>query len=149
MLNRVQFIGHLGRDPEVRYMASGEAVCNFPVASTERWKDKNSGEQKEATEWLKVSAFGRQAEICGEYLKKGSLVLVEGKLKTRKYDKDGVEHYATDCQLSLMKMLSGRTDRDGSIDRQAAESSRVDRAAQQAPAKAAGGSGNMDDDIPF
>ncbi len=110
-LNKVQFIGHLGRDPEVRYTQSGAAVCSFSVASTERYKDKNTGEQVESTEWLSCVAWNQLGEICGEYLRSGSLVYVEGKLKTRKYqDKDGQDRYKTEAVLDTMRMLGPRQD---------------------------------------
>jgi single-strand DNA-binding protein len=109
VLNKAQIIGRMGRDPETRYLPSGEAVCNFSLATTEKWKDKATGEQKEATEWHRVSAFGRLAEIVGQYLRQGSLVYVEGKLTTRKYtDKNGEERSSTEIRLSDMKMLSSR-----------------------------------------
>ena len=112
MLNKIQIIGYLGRDPEVRYLPSGAAVCNFSVATTEKWKDA-SGNPVEETEWHRVSAFERLAEVCGEYLHKGSLVFIEGKLKTRKYqDKDGVEKTSTEIVAREMKMLGGRSHDD-------------------------------------
>ena len=143
MLNKVQFIGHLGKDPEVRYLSSGTAVCNFSIASTEKWKDKD-GEKHERTEWLKCNAFDRLAEVCGEWLKKGSLVYVEGNLQTREYEKDGTKRYVTECRVSQMKMLGGKP-----------EGERQERAPASAPksqAKApASGTGfaDMEDDIPF
>lgn len=88
-VNKVIVIGNLGKDPEVRYMANGDPACNFSVATTESWKDKSTGEKKEETEWHRVSVFGKLAEICGQYLKKGSQVYVEGSLKTRKWREDG------------------------------------------------------------
>jgi single-strand DNA-binding protein len=98
-LNKVQIIGNLGRDPETRYMPSGDAMTSITVATTESWKDKASGEKKEQTEWHRITFFGKLAEIAGQYLKKGSQVYVEGSLRTRKYtDKDGVEKYATDIK---------------------------------------------------
>lgn len=107
-LNKVSIIGNLGRDPETRYMPSGDAMTNIAVATTEKWKDKASGEQKEATEWHRIDFFGKLAEIAGQYLKKGSQVYVEGKLKTRKYtDKDGVEKYSTSVVADTMLMLGG------------------------------------------
>lgn len=160
MLNKIQFIGHLGRDPETRYLPDGMAVCNFPVASSEKWKDKSTGEKKERTEWLRCNAFDRLAEICDEYLKKGSLVYVEGKLQTRKYtDKDGIERYATECRISEMKMLGGRPENA----EQNTTQQRREPEQRQAPARApdreerprasqprsAGGFEDMDDDIPF
>ena len=102
-------IGNLGRDPESRYTASGEAICNFSIACTESWKDKQTGERKEMTEWVRISAFGKLAEICSQYLKKGSQVYVEGSLRTRKWtDKDGQERYTTEIRCDDMKMLGSR-----------------------------------------
>ncbi|WP_295003911.1 single-stranded DNA-binding protein [uncultured Dechloromonas sp.] len=102
-------IGNLGRDPETRYTASGEAICNFSIACTESWRDKQSGERKEMTEWVRISAFGKLAEICSQYLKKGSQVYVEGSLRTRKWtDKDGQERYTTEIRCDDMKMLGSR-----------------------------------------
>ncbi len=107
-LNSVQIIGHLGRDPEVRYLPDNTAVANISVATSEEWKDKATGEKKSATEWHRVGFFGRLAEIAGEYLKKGSQVYVEGQLKTRKWtDKDGIEKYTTEIRASRMLMLGG------------------------------------------
>ena len=102
-------IGNLGRDPETRYTASGEAICNFSIACTESWKDKQTGERKEMTEWVRISAFGKLAEIAGQYLKKGSQVYIEGSLRTRKWtDKDGQERYTTEIRGEEMKMLGSR-----------------------------------------
>ncbi len=147
MLNQAQIIGHLGKDPETRYLPSGEAVCNFSVATTEKWKDKSSGEQREETEWHKISMFGRLAEIAGEYLKKGSLVFVEGKIKTRKYqDRDGVDRYSTEIRAETLKMLGGREQGD----RSSAPPQRQQRqAAAPATSSAPSGFDDMDDDIPF
>lgn len=101
-------VGNLGRDPEIRYTASGEAICNFSIACSESWKDKTTGEKKEQTEWVSVSFFGKLAEICGQYLKKGSQVYIEGSLNTRKWtDKDGQERYSTGIKGHEMKMLGG------------------------------------------
>ena len=108
-VNKVIIVGNLGKDPEVRYMANGDAACNFSVATTESWKDKTTGEKKEETEWHRVSVFGKLAEICGQYLKKGSQVYVEGSLKTRKWtDKEGQEKYTTEVRCSQMAMLGGK-----------------------------------------
>ena len=108
-VNKVILVGNLGKDPEMRYSASGEAICNFSIATTESWKDKQSGEKKEATEWHRLSYFGKLAEICGQYLKKGSQVYVEGSLRTRKWtDKDGQERYTTEIRGDVMKMLNGK-----------------------------------------
>ena len=102
-------IGNLGRDPEMRYTASGEAICNFSIACTENWKDKQTGEKKEMTEWVRISFFGKLAEIAGQYLKKGSQVYVEGSLRTRKWtDKEGQERYTTEIRGDQMTMLGSR-----------------------------------------
>ena len=107
MLNKVQVIGHLGNDPEVRYTAGGAAITNISVASTEKWKDKQGAEQSE-TEWFRITFFGKLAEIAAKWLKKGSLVYVDGKLKTTKYtDKNGIERYSTDVIAREMRMLGG------------------------------------------
>jgi len=117
-LNKVQIIGHLGQDPTTRYMPNGDAVCNFSVATTETWKDKQSGEKKEATEWHRFTAYRKLGEICGQYLKKGSCVYLEGKLQTRKWtDKDGVERYTTEIIADSMQMLgSGPNAKNGGDD---------------------------------
>ena len=105
-VNKVIIVGNLGRDPEIRYMPSGDAIANIAVATSFKSKDRNTGEQKELTEWHRISFFGRMAEIVGQYLKKGSSIYVEGRLQTRKYtDKDGVERYATDIIAETMQML--------------------------------------------
>lgn len=107
-VNKVIIVGNLGRDPETRYMPSGDAMTNIAVATTDKWKDKVSGEQKEATEWHRVAFFGKLAEIAGQYLKKGSQVYIEGKLKTRKWaDKDGIERYTTEINADTLQMLGG------------------------------------------
>jgi single-strand DNA-binding protein len=108
-VNKVIIIGNLGKDPEVRYLPSGSAICNITVATSRQWKDKTSGERQEETEWHRIAFFDRLAEIAGEYLKKGRPVYVEGRLKTRKYtDKDGVEKYTTDIVATEMQLLGGR-----------------------------------------
>ena len=107
-INKVILIGNLGRDPEVRYTAGGSAVANLRIATTESWRDKQSGEKKENTEWHSVVLFGKTAEIAGEYLKKGRTVYIEGRLQTRKYqDKDGQDRYSTEVVASDMQMLGG------------------------------------------
>ena len=109
-VNKVIIVGNLGADPETRYMPSGSAVTNFTVATSESWKDKQTGEQKDRTEWHKVSMFNRLAEIAGEYLRKGSQVYIEGKLRTRKWqDKDGNDRYTTEIIADEMQMLGGRS----------------------------------------
>ena len=108
-INKVIIIGNLGRDPEVRYTPNGSAVCNIGVATTRNWKNKDSGERQEETEWHRVTMFDRLAEIAGEYLKKGRPVYIEGRLRTRKWtDKDGVEKYTTEIVAEQMQLLGGR-----------------------------------------
>jgi len=110
MLNKVTLIGNLGADPEVRYMPSGGAVTNISIATTRRWKDKDSGERRDATEWHRVVFFNRLAEVAGEYLRKGSQVYVEGRLQTRKWQgQDGQDRYTTEIVASEMQMLGSRT----------------------------------------
>jgi len=173
-LNKVQIIGNLGRDPEVRYTPNGAAVCNVSVATTRNWKDKNSGDKVEETEWHRVVFYDRLAEIAGEYLKKGRPVYVEGRLKTRKWqDKDGKDNYTTEIVAEQMQLLGGREGGGGggggygggqggaedfSQEAPAAASSRpaARPAAAQRPAaapapaqKSSTGFDDMDDDIPF
>lgn len=141
-VNKAIIIGNLGADPEIRYMPSGEPVANFSVATSETWKDKQTGEKKERTEWHKVSFFGKVAEICGEYLRKGSKVYVEGSLQTRKWqDKSGVDRYTTEIKGRDMRMLGGKQDGESSASRPAQAAGRP----QPAPA----GDTDLDDDIPF
>jgi single-strand DNA-binding protein len=158
-LNKVILIGNLGRDPETRYMPSGDALCNLRIATTDTWKDKTSGERREATEWHSVVMFGRLAEIAAQYLRKGSQVYIEGRLQTRKWqDKEGQDRYTTEIRADEMKMLGGRAsggdapmDRQDSGGRDAAAPSPQSRPASQPASKPAesGGFGNFDDDIPF
>jgi single-strand DNA-binding protein len=158
-LNKVQIIGNLGRDPETRYMPSGDAMTSITVATTETWKDKATGEKKEATEWHRITFFGKLAEIAGQYLKKGSQVYVEGSLRTRKYtDKDGVEKYATDIRADEMKMLGGRPGAGGGAPMDdggyggapAPRQSAPQQSARPAPSpRPAPNFSDMDDDIPF
>jgi single-strand DNA-binding protein len=145
-INKVILVGNLGKDPEVRYMPSGGAVANVTLATSESWKDKQSGEQKERTEWHTVVFYQRLAEIVGEYLKKGSQIYVEGSLRTRKWqDKNGNDRYTTEIIASEMQMLGGRSG-GGS----AAYEGGGGRG-QAAPAGAEEGRFNegFDDDIPF
>tara|TARA_Y200000002_G_scaffold370142_1_gene365246 strand:+ start:7764 stop:8192 length:429 start_codon:yes stop_codon:yes gene_type:complete len=109
-INKVIIIGNLGQDPEVRHMPSGGAVTNISVATSESWKDKNTGQQQDKTEWHKVVFFNRLAEIAGEYLKKGSKVYIEGSLRTRSWEKDGVTHYTTEIVANNMQMLDSKND---------------------------------------
>ena len=165
-VNKVIILGNCGRDPEIRYLPSGAAICNVSIATSRQWKDKTSGERQEETEWHRVTFFDRMAEIAGEYLKKGKSVYVEGRLKTRKYtDKDGVEKYATDIVATEMQLLGGRDgggaggggDETGEgsaapraqAPRGAAPPRSAAPASKAAPAKSATGFDDMDDDIPF
>lgn len=113
MINKVILVGNLGKDPEIRYTPSGMAVANFSVATTEKWKDKQSGEMQERTEWHRIVAWGRLGEICGEYLSKGRQVYIEGKLQTRQWEKDGVTRYSTEVVANEMKMLGSKNQGDG------------------------------------
>lgn len=107
-LNKVQLIGNLGREPEIRRTPNGTAVANVSIATTSTWKDKESGERQEETEWHRVVFFGRLAEVVGEYMKKGSSMYVEGRLRTRKWDKDGQDHYSTEIVAEEMQMLGAK-----------------------------------------
>jgi single-strand DNA-binding protein len=109
-INKAIILGNLGRDPETRYLQSGAAVTNFSVATSERWKDKQTGEQKEKTEWHRCVAFGRQAEIADQYLSKGSKVYVEGSLQTSQYEKNGQTHYSTEIKVREFQMLDSKGD---------------------------------------
>ena len=160
-VNKVIIVGNLGRDPEVRTFPSGDRVANVTIATTDKWKDKQSGELKEATEWHRVVFNGRLAEIVEQYLRKGSQVYVEGSLRTRKWtDKDGVEKYSTEIRADQMQMLgsrqgmggpSGDDGGDGGYSRPPAAAPRAAAPAPRAaaPAKSASGFDDMDDDIPF
>ena len=131
-LNLCQFIGRLGRDPETRHMPNGDAVCNFSIASSETWKDKNSGQKQERTEWVRCTAFGKLGEIAGKYLKKGKQCYVAGKMVTRKWaDKDGVEKFTTEIKVDQLQLLGGGEDKP------------------QQEAKAPASGDDMDSDIPF
>jgi single-strand DNA-binding protein len=153
-VNKVILIGNLGRDPEVRYTPSGSAVCNVSLATTRNWKNKDSGEKVEETEWHRVVFYDRLAEIAGEYLKKGRPIYVEGRLKTRKWqDKDGVEKYTTEVIAEEMKMLGSREGMGagGGDDGGEPRSAPAPRSAPSKPAaqKSSTGFDDMDDDIPF
>jgi single-strand DNA-binding protein len=148
-VNKVIIVGNLGADPETRYMPSGEAVTNIRVATTETWKDKQSGEKKEATEWHRIAFFGRLAEIAGEYLKKGSQVYVEGSLRTRKWqDKDGQDRYTTEIRADVMKML-GRREGGGDPRPEPAVESKAAEPKATGAKKPAGKFDDLEDDIPF
>jgi single-strand DNA-binding protein len=148
-VNKVILVGNLGQDPEVKYMPSGGAVCNVSLATADSWKDKNSGERQERTEWHRVVFFNRLAEITGEYLRKGSQVYVEGRLQTREWqDKDGQKRYTTEIVANEMQMLGGRGGSSGFDDSvppraSAASTSSSQARRQDAPAE------EFDDDIPF
>ena len=164
-VNKVIIVGHLGNDPEIRTMPNGDAVANISVATSESWNDRNTGERREVTEWHRIVFYRRQAEICGEYLRKGSQVYVEGRLKTRKWqDQNGQDRYTTEIQGDVMQMLGARNQAGGySSDMGAApqpsyqarqtnnggsyQSSRP--APQQAAPQAEPPMDGFDDDIPF
>lgn len=156
-VNKVILVGNLGRDPETRYMPDGGAITNISIATTSQWKDKN-GEKQEATEWHRVSFFGRLAEIAGEYLKKGSQVYVEGRIRTRKWqDKDGSDKYSTEIVAEEMKMLGSRQGMGGGDggggDYGRSSGGPPSQGSSSKPAGAAKGGAakfdDMDDDIPF
>jgi single-strand DNA-binding protein len=168
-INKVILIGNLGRDPEVRYAPSGSAICNVSIATTRNWKNRDSGERQEETEWHRVVFYDKLAEIAGEYLKKGRSVYVEGRLKTRKWqDKEGKDNYTTEIIADQMQMLGGREgygggdseggggggySRGGGDEGGGGRSERpAQRQAPQRPApqqKSSTGFDDMDDDIPF
>lgn len=160
-LNKVILIGRLGRDPEVRYMPNGEAVCNFSIATSETWNDRN-GQRVERTEWHNITMYRRLAEIAGQYLKKGSQVYLEGRIQSRKYQgKDGIERTAYDIIANEMKMLGGRNDNSGGApyddggysqggyQQQAPQQQYQAAPRRQAPASPAAPVEDIDDDIPF
>jgi single-strand DNA-binding protein len=168
-VNKVIIVGNLGRDPETRYMPNGEAVTNVAVATTESWKDKNSGEKKELTEWHRITFYRKLAEIAGQYLKKGSQIYIEGRLQTRKWqDKDGVERYTTEIIADSMQMLGSRQGGGGGGPSMDDGASYGGGGGSSAPRQSAGGGASgggaprqqpasrpaqnfsdMDDDIPF
>lgn len=150
-VNKVILVGNCGRDPETRYMPDGAALTNVSIATTFRWKDKASGENKEETEWHRVTFRGRLAEIAGEYLKKGSPVYVEGRLRTRKWqDQSGQERYTTEIIADQMQLLGSRGGADASArDMDAPPPAESKPAAKSAAKKPAGSISDMDDDIPF
>ena len=144
-VNKAILVGNVGKDPEVRYTAGGDAICNLTVATSETWKDKATGEKKEATEWHRVIFFGKLGEIAGQYLKKGSSVYIEGSIRTRKWtDKEGQERYTTEIRGDQMVMLGGKAEgqRQESGDSYA-------KAAQGSQQKPKPSSDDMGDDIPF
>ncbi len=155
-INKVILVGNLGNDPEVRYAASGSAIANISVATTDSWKDKNTGEQQDRTEWHRVVMFNRLGEMAGEYLKKGSQVYIEGRLQTRKWqDQNGQDKYTTEIVASEMQMLGGRS---GGSDMGGGGGYQPPQQRSQAPQQGGGGaqpaaqpqpSNDFDDDIPF
>jgi single-strand DNA-binding protein len=151
-VNKVIIVGNLGRDPEVRYTPNGDSITNVTIATTDTWKDKATGEKKEATEWHRVVFFGKLAEIAGQYLKKGRQVYVEGALRTRKWqDKEGQERYTTEIVANEMKMLGSREGMSDAPPRESgsgAGSGGGNRPAA-APQPACGNFNDFEDDIPF
>ena len=142
-VNKTIIVGNLGQDPEVRYFNDGTAVCNISVATTDTWKDKTTGEKKEATEWHRVTFTGKLAEIAGQYLKKGRSVYIEGSLRTRKWtDNQGVERYTTEIRADQMQMLGGKDDAQRG-------SAAPSAPASSTPAARPDGNQEFDNDIPF
>ena len=140
-VNKVILVGYLGKDPEMRTFPSGDQIANVSLATTDKWKDKQTGEPREHTEWHRLVFGGRLAEIAGQYLRKGSQIYVEGSIRTRKWtDQNGQDRYSTEIRVDQMQMLGGKP--EGSTQQQAAKT-----APKQAPAD--GGFGDIDDDIPF
>ncbi|HZP87395.1 MAG TPA: single-stranded DNA-binding protein [Burkholderiales bacterium] len=154
-INKVILVGNLGADPETRYTPGGTAITTIRVATSESWKDKQTGEQQERTEWHRVKFFGRLAEIAGEYLKKGGQVYIEGKLRTEEYEKDGIKRWSTDIVADEMQMLGGRGGGESAGmggERRERGPARGPQPApsRPAPTAPAGGNDNFDDDeIPF
>lgn len=150
-VNKAIILGHLGRDPEVRYTANGTAVCNLSVATSRTWKSKESGERQEETEWHRCVAYDRVAETLGEYLEKGNMVYLEGRLKTRKWtDKDGADHYTTEIIVESFTFIGGKNRDDDRPTREQRENrAAAKERAQPAKQKTSTGFDDMEDDIPF
>ncbi|MCX7145003.1 MAG: single-stranded DNA-binding protein [Sulfuritalea sp.] len=153
-VNKVIIVGNLGRDPEVRYTPNGDSITNVTIATTDTWKDKATGEKKEATEWHRVVFFGKLAEIAGQYLKKGRQVYVEGALRTRKWqDKEGQERYTTEIVANEMKMLGSREGMSDAPPRESGGGASAASGGGNRPAAAAQPAGSnfndFEDDIPF
>ena len=147
-VNKVILIGNLGKDPEVRYSPNGGAIANITLATSESWKDKNTGEQVDKTEWHRIVFFRRLAEIAGEYLKKGSKVYIEGKLQTRKWqDKDGQDRWTTEVVANEMQMLDSKGGGSGNFNQDVPAQSAPQTSQQQSAAPAP--MNDFDDDIPF
>ncbi len=149
-VNKVILVGNLGRDPEVRYSANGQAIANVTIATSEQWKDKNTGEKQEKTEWHRIVFFGRLGEIAGEYLKKGSQIYVEGRLQTRKWqDKEGKDRYTTEIVANEMQMLGSKASNTGGEYAGQSSSGSTSAAPAAQEATQAAGTDDFDDDIPF
>lgn len=147
-VNKVILVGNLGRDPEVRYGAEGNAICNISIATTTNWKDKNTGEKREETEWHRVVFYNRLAEIAGEYLKKGRSVYIEGKLRTRKWQgQDGKDNYTTEIIADQMQMLGGND--GGEYGGSSSQNQNTQRRAPQQSSQHADSLADLDDSIPF
>lgn len=149
-VNKVILVGTCGQDPEVKYLSNGNAVTNLSMATSEQWKDKQSGEKKEKTEWHRVVIFGKVAEIAGEYLRKGSQVYIEGKLQTREWEKDGIKRYSTEIVVDMqgtMQLLGGKSSADGG-QQQAPRQQQAPQRQQQSP-QPAPDFDSFDDNIPF
>ncbi len=144
MLNKVMLIGRLGADVELNHLASGNAIAKFQLATSRRWKDKQSGEKKEETEWHRITFFGRTAEVCAEYLKKGSQIYIEGRIKTDKYEKNGVDTYSTGIIGDRMNMLGMKNNSDSQGTQQ-----NKPPYAQQKQQPVANNQEDFDDDVPF
>ncbi len=145
-INKAILIGNVGQDPEVKHMPNGEAVANVTIATSESWKDKSTGEQVDRTEWHRVVFFRRLAEVAGEYLKKGSKVYIEGKLKTTKWQKDGVDHYTTEIVANEMQMLDSKGQTNTQSTQKPATSNAPQTTSQRVQAP---GGDFIDDNIPF
>ncbi|MFQ6024282.1 MAG: single-stranded DNA-binding protein [Acidiferrobacterales bacterium] len=149
-VNKVILIGHLGRDPDVRYSANGQAIANVTLATSESWKDRNTGEKQERTEWHRIVFFGRLAEIAGEYLKKGMQIYVGGRLQTRKWqDKEGFDRYTTEIVANDMQMLGSRAGAGAPDESFDSEPSQATEGTRTGPAKTTEAVDDFDDDIPF
>lgn len=149
-VNKVILVGNLGNDPEMRYTAGGVAIANISLATSDQWKDKNTGEQQERTEWHRVVFFDRLAEIVGEYLKKGSQIYVEGQLQTDKWqDQQGNDRYTTKIRARNMQMLGGREGGGGGAPPAKSKPAKADKPAADQPPADEPPSGDFDDDIPF
>lgn len=149
-VNKVILVGTIGQDPEVKILSNGNAVCNLSIATSEQWKDKQTGEKKEKTEWHRVVMFGKVAEIAGEYCRKGSQVYIEGKLETREWEKDGVKRYTTEIKVDMqgtMQLLGGKPADSGSSQTKPQQQSRP--SPQQLAPQPATDFDDMDSQIPF